>query len=158
MEPFRIDLATEFSPTLLDEIRSLIPQLSSTARAPTAVELKSIIESPSTCLFVAKDGLKVVGMLTLVLVRIPSGLRAHIEDVVVATPYRRRGLGDALTRAALDLATKVGARTVDLTSRPTRVAAIRLYERLGFRRRDTVVFRFSPNSAYPLMPPENHKE
>ncbi len=81
------------------------------------------------------------GTLTLVVFRIPTGIRAWIEDVVVDESLRGRGAGDALTRAALDKAAELGARTVDLTSRPSREAANRLYQRIGFERRDTHVYR-----------------
>jgi len=74
--------------------------------------------------------------------RIPSGVRALIEDVIVAEATRGRGCGDQLTQAALEAARRAGARTVDLTSRPSREAANRLYQRLGFERRDTNVYRY----------------
>src|ERR1700674_549705 len=137
MSSFRIAVVTQFSPALLQAVSMLIPQLSSSGREPTVAELNAIVESPATHLFLASDGETIVGMLTLVLVQIPSGLRAVIEDVVVAHAHRRQGLGEALNRAAIDFATKSGARTIDLTSRPSRTAAIRLYERLGFQRRET---------------------
>ncbi len=85
----------------------------------------------------------IVGTLTLVVFRIPTGLRAWIEDVVVDESVRGRGVGEALTLAAIDLAAAAGARTVDLTSRPSREAANRLYRRLGFEQRDTNVYRYS---------------
>ncbi len=99
--------------------------------------------SPATVLFVAReaDG-PILGSLTLALFRIPTGLRAWIEDVVVDEAARGKGVGAALNEAALDHARAVGARTVDLTSRPSREAANRLYQRLGFVERDTNVYRF----------------
>jgi ribosomal protein S18 acetylase RimI-like enzyme len=86
---------------------------------------------------------RVVGTLTLVLYYIPTGVRAVIEDVVVDEAARGQGVGEALTRAALEVAAAKGARTVDLTSRPSRQAANRLYERLGFQRRETNVWRYT---------------
>ncbi len=84
----------------------------------------------------------IVGMLTLVTFRIPTGVRARIEDVVVDDAARGRGIASELTKAALDLAAARGAHTVDLTSRPSREAANRLYQHLGFQERETVVYRF----------------
>jgi ribosomal protein S18 acetylase RimI-like enzyme len=81
-------------------------------------------------------------MLTLVVFRIPTGLRAWIEDVVVDEGARGRGVGAALNQAAIRLAGEHGARTVDLTSRPSREVANRLYSRLGFVPRETNVYRF----------------
>jgi ribosomal protein S18 acetylase RimI-like enzyme len=95
-------------------------------------------------LFVARDGSgAVVGSLTLALFRVPTGVRAWIEDVVVDEAARGSGAGAALVAAALDRAAAAGARTVDLTSRPSREAANRLYRRVGFVERVTNVYRYS---------------
>ena len=85
----------------------------------------------------------IVGMLTLVTFRIPTGVRARIEDVVVDSATRGRGIASQLTRAALEVAAARGAHTVDLTSRPSREAANRLYQHLGFVQRETMVYRFA---------------
>jgi ribosomal protein S18 acetylase RimI-like enzyme len=136
--------AYEATPELVDAFGRLIPQLSSSSPPPAATQLAEILGSDATSLLVARaDDGKVIGTLTLVLFRIPTGVRASIEDVVVDEEARGQGVGEALTRAALELAAKQGARTVDLTSRPTRQAANRLYERLGFQRRDTNVWRYT---------------
>ena len=119
-----------------------MPQLSSSAPAPTTAELDEIATSPATVLLVARLDGRIVGSLTLALFRIPTGMRAWIEDVVVDEAARGHGVGDALNRAALEIAAERGARTVDLTSRPSREAANRLYRRLGFQARETNVYRF----------------
>jgi ribosomal protein S18 acetylase RimI-like enzyme len=90
----------------------------------------------------AEPGSPIVGMLTLVTFRLPTGVRAWIEDVVVDGGSRGRGVGEALTQAALEIAADRGAQTVDLTSRPSREAANRLYQRMGFEPRETNVYRF----------------
>jgi ribosomal protein S18 acetylase RimI-like enzyme len=103
------------------------------------------VASPATVLFVARDPHRngeIAGTLTLALFRIPTGLRAWIEDVVVDTEARGQGIGEALTRAAIQRAVAAGATTVDLTSRPSREAANRLYVRVGFTRRETNVYRY----------------
>ncbi|MDP9019969.1 MAG: GNAT family N-acetyltransferase [Actinomycetota bacterium] len=121
----------------------LVPQLSRSAPPPSPAELAEIVASPATVLLVARDGASaIVGSLTLVLFRIPTGLRAWIEDVVVDESARGAGVGEALSRAALALAAERGARNVDLTSRPSREAANRLYRRLGFQPRETNVWRY----------------
>ncbi len=139
-------------------VAQLVPQVSSTSAAPDLDELRRIIEDPVTTLFLAMsedgsgDGMgtggeassgQVVGMLTLALFRLPTGIRAWIEDVVVDEAARGAGVAAALTNAALDHARHLGARTVDLTSRPEREAANRLYARLGFERRETNVYRYT---------------
>lgn len=129
---------------LVGAMARLVPQLSRSAPAPTADELEAIVRAPATTLFVARDaGGAIVGALTLVVFRIPTGTRAWIEDVVVDDELRGAGIGSALVRAAVDLATREGARTVDLTSRPRREAANRLYVRLGFEQRTTNVYRYT---------------
>lgn len=120
----------------------LIPQLSSSNPAPTRAQLEAIVASPATVLFVARVEGRIVGSLTLALFGIPTGIRAWIEDVVVDAEARGHGVGEALNRAAIDEARRHGAVTVDLTSRPSREAANRLYQRLGFVARETNVYRY----------------
>ncbi len=104
--------------------------------------MQALLSSDANTLLVARVDGEVVGMLTLVMFPLPSGLRARIEDVVVDEAARGHGVGGALTEEALRLAEAAGARTVDLTSRPSRQAANRLYERLGFEARDSRVYRY----------------
>lgn len=138
-----VEAVTTASDEVLTEVRRLLPQLSSSAPPPTAEELREIVESPATVLFVARLGRggPIVGSLTLAVFRIPTGQRAWIEDVVVDTAVRGRGAGSALVHAALEHAARVGCRTVDLTSRPSRRDANRLYVSLGFGARETNVYR-----------------
>jgi ribosomal protein S18 acetylase RimI-like enzyme len=109
----------------------------------TLTELRDLVESNSTTLFVARNEGKLVGTLTLVVFRIPTGLRGWVEDVVVDEAARGTGVGEVLTLAAIEEARRRGVRSIDLTTRPTRDAANRLYSRLGFERRETNVYRFS---------------
>jgi ribosomal protein S18 acetylase RimI-like enzyme len=127
---------------LLDAFHSLIPQLSTSSSPITMAELQEIVGDSTTVVFVARDGGVIVGLLTLAMFRIPTGMRAWIEDVVVDGRARGKGVGEALNRAALATARQRGAKTVDLTSRPSREAANRLYQRIGFVRRDTNVYRY----------------
>jgi ribosomal protein S18 acetylase RimI-like enzyme len=147
---------------LINAFHRLLPQLSQSARLPTDAEIEEIVSSPATTLLVARDDDRemegedapgrsaadedgqgpIVGMLTLVVFRIPTGVRAWIEDVVVDGAARGRGVGEALSRAALDVAREHGALTVDLTSRPSREAANRLYQKVGFEPRQTNIYRY----------------
>lgn len=136
-----VDTVTAVDAELVNAFARLVPQLSS-SRAPTEQELNAIVASESTTLFVARDDGTIVGSLSLVLYRIPSGLRARIEDVVVDQAARGKGVGEQLSRAAIEHARQAGARGVDLTSRPSRDAANRLYQRLGFELRDSHVYRY----------------
>jgi ribosomal protein S18 acetylase RimI-like enzyme len=142
--PLIVEEAKAVTPELVAAFRHLTPQLSKSAPAPGGAELAEMVRSPATVLLIARDPEKgIVGTLTLVLFRIPTGVRAWIEDVVVDTACRGRGIAEVLCREALNRATAAGARTVDLTSRPSREAANRLYRRLGFVQRDTNVYRWS---------------
>ena len=126
---------------LVDSLARLLPQLSS-SQPPDAAEMRLLLDDPGSALFIARlDGV-IVGSLTLVLYRIPTGVKAWIEDVVVDDAARGHGIGDALNRAALDEARRRGVKAVSLTSRPSRGAANRLYQRIGFTIRDTNVYRY----------------
>jgi ribosomal protein S18 acetylase RimI-like enzyme len=136
--------ALEVTDELVEAFVRLIPQLSSSSPPTSRDELAAIVDSEASVLFVARDAAgRIVGSLTLVVFRIPTGLRAWIEDVVVDASARGAGAGEALVAAAIERAASVGSRTVDLTSRPSREAANRLYVRLGFESRTTNVYRYS---------------
>jgi len=130
------------SDEILAACHRLIPQLSSSSRPITSAELAEIVDAEHTVLLAARSGTEIVGLLTLVVFRIPTAVRAWIEDVVVDESARGSGVGEALSRAALAEAARRGAKTVELTSRPSREAANRLYQRIGFVRRDTNVYRY----------------
>lgn len=133
---------TEVNESLVAAFERLIPQLSSSNPPPSAAELEAIVDSDASHLLIAEEDGYVFGSLTLVLFPIPTGLRAWIEDVVVDAEARGRGVGRLLNEAALERAREAGAATVDLTSRPSREAANRLYQRIGFEPRSTNVYRF----------------
>ncbi|MGA0862778.1 MAG: GNAT family N-acetyltransferase [Ilumatobacteraceae bacterium] len=141
-----VTATVEIAQTVTDELvaafEHLVPQLSKSNPPPSREELAEIVAAESTVLFVARVDGRIVGSLTLATFRIPTGLRAWIEDVVVDGDARGHGVGEALNRAALDEARRRGAVTVDLTSRPSREAANRLYQRLGFVARETNVYRY----------------
>ena len=156
----RVWPAREVTEDLVRALHRLLPQMSRSARLPSGLEIDEIVSSRATTLLLASDDGSesdeadevgerdgaIVGMLTLVTFSLPTGVRAWIEDVVVDTGARGRGVGEALTQAAIELAADRGAQTVDLTSRPSREAANRLYRRMGFEQRETNVYRFSPPS------------
>ena len=144
-----IQEATEATDEVVAAVQRLVPQLSRNAAVPTAEEVAEIATSPATVLLLARDDATgdIIGSLTLALFRIPTGLRAWIEDVVVDGDARGQGVGGALTQEALRRAVEAGARTVDLTSRASRQAANRLYQRMGFQQRDTNVYRWTADAG-----------
>jgi ribosomal protein S18 acetylase RimI-like enzyme len=128
---------------LVEAFAELIPQLSSSSSPPTAAQLAAIVDSPDSVLFIARSEGRIVGSLTLAFYRIPTGLKGWIEDVVVSSELRGQGVGEALSLAALAEAARRGAKNVSLTSRSSREAANRLYQRLGFAHYDTNVYRYT---------------
>ena len=147
-----VEAVHQVTDELVDAAARLLPQLSSSAAPLSIDELTRIASHQATTLFIARSQGIIVGMLTLVTFPLPSGLRARIEDVVVDQDARGQGLGTALTRAALDMAQQQGARSIDLTSRTSRVAANRLYQQLGFQLRDSNVYRYQPQPPGPSQP------
>ena len=139
----RIEIATQATDELVEAMAGLIPQLSKSNPPPTKAELDELIGSEASTMFLARVDGRIVGSLTLAMFRIPTGVRAWIEDVVVDDSARGHGVGEALNMAAIEHARKKGAVTVDLTSRPSREAANRLYQRIGFVARETNVYRYS---------------
>ncbi|OHY99067.1 hypothetical protein BC440_13590 [Thalassospira sp. MIT1004] len=128
-------------PTDVQAIGALVTQLSSTEPGFSLGNLKAMLADPSTTIFVARANEEIVGMTTLVIFRVATGLRAFIDDVVVMTTHQKRRLGERLVRAAINHATSHGIEKIDLTSRPSRETANRLYQRMGFERRETNVYR-----------------
>lgn len=145
-----VEIVTASDPELVEAMERLIPQLSRSAPALTAQECEALVAQEGVYLFVfrpdepdAEGRTPILGMLTLATFTIPTGLRAWVEDVVVDSATRGHGAGRALVEAAVAHAATLGARTVDLTSRPSREAANRLYRRTGFEQRETNVYRFT---------------
>jgi len=133
---------TRASQDKLNAINDLLPQLSSSSTPLELDGLNNLIDSSALSLFLAEKDGKVLGMLSLVVFAIPTGVRAWIEDVVVDNEARGLGVGKALTNHAVREGLKKGAQTIDLTSRPSRVAANQLYQKVGFKQRETNVYRF----------------
>jgi len=131
---------TDFAEDLADELRGLCGQLSTTV--PDNDEVRKILASEACHLLLAKEGDRLIGMLTLVIFQIPTGVRGWIEDVVVDVDARGKGVGKELVDSALELAGQFDAKTVDLTSRPGREAANLLYQKAGFVLRETNLYRY----------------
>jgi ribosomal protein S18 acetylase RimI-like enzyme len=138
-----VEMVRESTVEVVEAFQRLLPQLSRSADPLTAEAVDALVGWQGNTQLVARVDGRIVGALTLVMFPIPTGVRAWIEDVVVDESARGQGVGAALTQEAVRLARAEGARTVDLTSRPSRVAANRLYQKLGFEIRDSKVFRLA---------------
>ena len=130
------------SEKVLEDINQLLSQLSKSAKPLNLDDLEGLIECSSTHLYFAEEDEMVLGMLSLVVFQIPTGVRAWVEDVVVHGKARGKGVGKMLTLTALSEAKQLGALTVDLTSRPSREVANKLYMSVGFEPRITNVYRY----------------
>ncbi len=143
-----IEIVNEVTTDVVEAFGRLLPQLSTSASQLDADALSVIVSAPASTLLIARAGGEIVGTLTLVIFPIPTGIRAWVEDVVVDEAARGKQFGgkrvaETLTTEAIRIARQAGAKTVDLTTRPSRVAAGKLYERLGFEQRDSRVYRYS---------------
>lgn len=143
LTPAEVEIATAVDDELLEAFARLIPQLSSSSAPPSREALQDLVDGRETALFIARVDGQIVGSLTLALYRMPTGLKAWIEDVVVDDVARGRGVGKSLSEAAIDEARNRGAKNVNLSSRPAREAANRLYQRLGFELRESNLYRYT---------------
>lgn len=148
----RIEVLREVTDEVVGTFGRLLPQLSRSAPPIDRATLDRLVSSAATTVLLARAEGRIVGTLSLVMFPIPTGLRAWIEDVVVDQAARGQGVGEALITEALRLAEAAGARTVDLTSRASREAAGRLYERVGFQSRETRAYRYAFAEAAAARP------
>jgi ribosomal protein S18 acetylase RimI-like enzyme len=148
----RVEVLREVTDEVVGTFGRLLPQLSRSAPPVDRATLDRLVSSAATTVLLARADGRIVGTLSLVMFPIPTGLRAWIEDVVVDQAARGQGVGEALITEALRLAEAAGARTVDLTSRASREAAGRLYERVGFQSRETRAYRYAFAEAAAARP------
>lgn len=125
------------------EINRLLPQLSPSAKRLSYGDFKKIVSNKSNVFLALRDGEKIIGMGVVVFIHTPRGLRARAEDVIIDRPYRRKGLGSLLVRRLVAEAKRRGALWIELTSRQDRMETKKFYQKLGFKPRDTNVYRFS---------------
>ena len=140
----QISRLANISDEIYQAFQDLIPQLTGNVPRPTRAELEALVAFEGSVLLVARlsaEG-KIVGAATLSLVRAPTGVHARLEDVIVDGAARGQGVGAALTEEVIRLAREVGANYLALTSNPRREAANQLYQKLGFKRWETNVYRF----------------
>jgi ribosomal protein S18 acetylase RimI-like enzyme len=140
----KIKEVTRYSIRTYNAVLELLPQLDPDATSLTEMHFKEIVKSKSTHLFVAElNNKKIAGMLTIGTYEIPTGIKVWIEDVVVDESQRGKGVGRELTLFAIDFAKSKGYKAIELTSRPSRIAANQLYQNLGFILRETNVYRYN---------------
>ena len=134
----------EITEEILIAFKLLIHQLSPNKKSPSKKDLEEIVNSENSILFIAKDeNEEITGTLTLLINRIPTGQKVWIEDVVVDNKFRGKGIGQKLTQHAIDYAIKKGIKEINLTSNPARIVGNKLYQKLGFIKRETNVYRLN---------------
>lgn len=134
---------TTVTDQVLDAFKNLIPQLAPDCALPTKEDLEAIVNSPTTRLFIAEEQGQILGTLTLVFTKIPTGDKVWIEDVVVDNAARGKGVGVQLMEFSIAYVKSQNIKTINLTSSPDRVAANTLYQKLGFIKRETNVYRLT---------------
>jgi GNAT superfamily N-acetyltransferase len=139
----RIEAVTEVTPQIHAALARLLRQLNARLPVPSAERLQRIIDDPAVTLLVAKDGDEIIGTSTVIVYSTPFWIKARLDEVVVDESARGQGVGEALVHACLDIGRERGAEVAELQSGrgPERAAAHRLYERIGFKLRETDVFR-----------------
>ena len=142
-EKMKIEQLTHIDDTVLNAFKELIPQLTGLNEYPTLEELQQVLQSEGSFLYVAREDEKILGTVTLVIYKIPTGKKAWIEDVVVNESARGKGVAEALIRHVLEVARQKGIEKIALTSQPFRVAANNLYRKVGFELRKTNVYRIT---------------
>lgn len=139
----RIRKIKRFGTRVYKAVIKLLPQLAPDSELPSERNFKAILKSKSTYFFILElDNNEIAGMLTIATYNIPTGIKVWIEDVVVDESHRGKGFGKDLMIFAIGFARSTGAKSIELTSRPSRIAANKLYQNLGFVLRVTNVYRY----------------
>src|ERR1700738_3512109 len=137
----RIGAVTAATPEVHAALARLLPQLTPNLPVPTMERLEAIVADPAVTLLVARDGKEIVGTTTVIVYTTPFWIKARLDEVVDDESARGKGVGEALVKASLDLASEKGVEVVELQSGVQRDAAHRLYARMGFKLRETNVYR-----------------
>jgi len=146
-----IGKVSEVTEEIQATVKLLVPQLGAHKAPPTRDELVALVRSESSKLLVARypdENSEIAGILTLTIYRVPTGIRSIVEDVIVDEKMRRRGIAQALLSHAIDLARAAGANGVSLTSNPKREVANKLYQAMGFQRRETNSYFYDLNPPH----------
>ncbi len=139
----RIEIAARATEELWDAFQRLVPQLTSNNPPPSLDDLAALVKSEASTLILARaDNGAIIGAANVAVYRVPTGIRAIIEDVIVDESARGQGIGEALVQRCLEIAREKGASGVSLTSNPKREAANKLYQKMGFKKRETNAYYY----------------
>lgn len=138
-----IERLTKLSDIVVHSLEDLMIQLAPDSAKPTREYLQQILDLPNVYLFVAKIDNCIIGTFTLILYKIPTGMKVSVEDVVVHSEMRGNKIGEQMILFALEYAYQtLNVKKIDLTSSPSRISANALYQKVGFKKRETNVYRY----------------
>jgi predicted N-acetyltransferase YhbS len=138
----QLEIVTKADEELYEAFQRLVPQLTNNNPPPSLEDLAALVRDSSSTLIIARnENNDIVGALTLAVYRVPTGIRSVIEDVIVDISTRGEGVGESLMLRGIELAREKGAKNIALTSNPMRVAANKLYLRVGFVKRETNAYQ-----------------
>jgi len=138
----QLEIVTKADEELYEAFQRLVPQLTNNNPPPSLNDLAALVRDAVSTLIIARnDNNDIIGALTLAVYRVPTGIRSVIEDVIVDISTRGEGVGEALMLRGIELAREKGAGNISLTSNPMRVAANKLYLRVGFTKRETNAYQ-----------------
>ncbi|MBI5944201.1 MAG: GNAT family N-acetyltransferase [Chloroflexi bacterium] len=144
----QVDIVTQADAELYEAFQRLIPQLTDNNPPPSLNDLAALVRDSLSTLMVARnERAEIIGALTLTIYRVPTGIRSIIEDVIVDSSARGQGVGEALIKRAIEVAREKGAGNISLTCNPMRESANRLYQRMGFKKRETNAYVYKFNST-----------
>lgn len=129
-----------YTQSQLEEIKSLMSQLSDRVIF-SETGLMMVLKDTSCHLYVILEEDHVIGCATLCIFHSPTGTKASIEDVVVSSDHRGQHLGKKLMEFVLDQARQLAPIELHLTSNPKHVATNKLYQFLGFQKKETNCYR-----------------
>lgn len=140
-----IEEVTSFSSEVVDAVRKLVRQLDQKFQPLSDDDLKEMISSSNTHVYIVrlKGNRNIIGMVTLIVYRIPYITKAQLEDLVIDKSLRGKGIGTTLMKFVIDKARDLGVKSLNFTSNPKRETANKLYKSLGFEKRDTNVYKLS---------------
>jgi ribosomal protein S18 acetylase RimI-like enzyme len=128
----------------LVRVNNLLKQLvhdSATYKPVAFSRWEEIIGDKKTVVITVREDGEIIGMGMLFLILKPRGFYASIEEMMVDEAHRGKGIGEAIGRKLIEVAKERGVETIELSARPSRVPANKLYQKLGFLPKETNVYR-----------------
>ena len=130
-----------YSPEYHEAMQRFLNQLTTSPMVLTESMFHQLLSSENSHLFFIMKDEQIAGMLTVGIYYSPTGGKAWIEDVVVDETFRGQGISKLLVAHAIEFVKSQQIPLLMLTSNPKRIAANKLYQAMGFERKETNVYR-----------------